>query len=298
MAKMKGISTIAAALALLLFTGATAIAVQSEVPPDPLQDRDGDGLDDALEAGQCSAVDLVDSDGDGWNDAEELARGSLATVHDSQPEAQAQSIGAAAYMRGGRLHVALALYVQSGSLRGVDLDVGIRALDRMVPLAPAKYSPLAVLTSVPTRNPGELLLVLDIVVPNTPLLRSGAMSVYATMSLRDVVKAAAAVNLVMLGDTPAALIRPAQWSPAAQELLGPGLMHRPLGGTQAPIGWSSGEVCFQQLASVGAHGAVVTQEVTTASCMNGWDAYCDGGSCASSVGTTVDLVDPAALIGG
>ncbi|MEO6709193.1 MAG: hypothetical protein ABI054_01135 [Planctomycetota bacterium] len=274
------------------------MAVQSEAPQDRLHDRDGDGLDDALEAGQCSAPDLVDSDGDGWNDAEELARGSLATAHDSQPDAQAHSLGAAAYMRAGRLHVAWALYVRSGSLRGVDIAIGMRAFDRMVPIAPASYSHMATLTSVPTRNPGELLLVLDIVVANTPLLGTGTMSVYATSSLQGVVKAAAAVNLVMLGDTPAALITPAQWSPAAQELLGPGLMHRPLGGTPPPNGWSSGEVCFQQLAAVGTHGAVVTQEVTTASCVNGWDAYCDGGSCSSSVGTTVDLVDPSALIGG
>ncbi|MBK8180952.1 MAG: hypothetical protein IPK67_19080 [Planctomycetes bacterium] len=49
---------------------------------------------------------------------------------------------------------------------------------------------------------------------------------------------------------------------------------------------------------MGTHGAVVTQEVTSAACISGWDGHCDAASCGSSVGTTVDLVDPSALVGG
>jgi hypothetical protein len=102
----------------------------------------------------------------------------------------------------------------------------------------------------------------------------------------------------MRGNTPMELIDPAQLAPSAFEQLGPGLLHRPLGGTQPPLSWSTGEICFQHIEAVGTHGAVVTQEVTSATCVSGWDGYCDGSSCVSSVGTTVDVVDPSALIGG
>ncbi|HTF88314.1 MAG TPA: hypothetical protein VK843_07885 [Planctomycetota bacterium] len=262
-----------------------------------LRDVDGDGLDDVLEAGQYSAADQVDTDVDGWNDAEELARGSLSTAFCSQPNHNSNSIGANAYMRSGKLHVAIAAYIRSGSLENVHVDVGLYSAHMMIQLTPMSYGQHATITTVPTKNPGELLIVTDIIVPMAPLVRTGAMSIFSKMRVENTVCSAAVINLVMHGDIPTALITPAQMSPLAGELLGPGLLHRPLGGT-APASWSSGEVCFQRLESVGTHGAVVTQEVSSAGCISGWDGYCDGGNCASSVGTTVDLVDPAGLIGG
>ena len=270
----------------------------SDTVLDVLQDRDGDGLDDALEAGQFSSADSVDSDNDGWNDAEELARGSLATAAASQPTDHQTSIGSSAYMRAGKLHVALACYLRGGSLTNAELKVGICAAGRMVLLAPSGYAHHATVTTVPTKTPGELLVVTDIIVPYAPLVRLKAMSIFATLQVGDFQHAATAIDLVMQGGTPMVLLDPAQVAPSAYEQLGPGLLHRPLGGSTPPITWSSGEICFQHLESVGTHGAVVTQEVTSASCISGWDGYCDASSCASSVGTTVDLVDPAGLIGG
>lgn len=201
-------------------------------------------------------------------------------------------------MRAGRLHTAFAVYLRSGSLTSVKLNLGIYACHTMFPLPPSTYMQRMVITTVPTHNPGELLLVADVVLPNAPLLRSGAMSIFGTLQIGDFLTSSASINLVLRDGIPTELIGPGQIAPYAEQQLGPGILYRPLGGTEAPASWSSGEICFQRMESVGTHGAVVTQEVTSSSCVGGWDGYCDGGNCASSVGSTVDLVDPSALIGG
>ncbi len=261
-------------------------------------DSDGDGLDDALESGQATAFDRVDSDGDGWNDAEELARGSHAAVFSSQPGPGRCSVGVRAYLRDGKLHATFATYIASGSMDSARLDIGIYAFGRMITLPPATYMHRMTLTTVPTKQPGGLMLVSDFVLPQVALLHAGSMSVYGTLRIGGVATSAASTNLVMRGQTACELVQTSQISPAAAEQIGPGIIYRPLGGATAPITWSSGEICVQRMNSVGTRGAVVTQEVTAASCISGWDGFCDGGSCSSSVGTTVDLVDPMALVGG
>ncbi len=273
-------------------------SLANSAPQSWILDQDGDGLDDALELGQQTAADRVDSDGDGWNDAEELARGTLATAASSQPALNLSSVGARAYMRGGRLHTAFAVYLRDGSLANTRLDIGIYANNRMIPLAPASYSRRSSVITVPTHTAGALVTIVDVVLPNAPLLMNGSMSIYGTLKIGNEFVSATAINLVLRDGTPSELIQPSQIAPGAEQQLGPGLLYRPLGGTQVPTQWSSGEICFQHLQAVGSHGAVVTQEVTTAACITGWDGYCDGASCSTSVGTTVDLVDPAALIGG
>jgi hypothetical protein len=42
---------------------------------------------------------------------------------------------------------------------------------------------------------------------------------------------------------------------------------------------------------------MITQEVVTAECQDGWDGYCPS-NCSSTVGNTYVTVDPVALIGG
>lgn len=264
-----------------------------------VQDEDGDGLSDQLEAGQNSSTDRVDSDNDGWNDAEELARGTIPTVFSSQPGVEPEAdLGIRTYQRGGKLRAAFAIWVRSGTLGDIQLDVGIGLGARIVPLAPSSYLSTMVVNTVPTREGGRLLLVADVAIPNTPMVRFGSMSVIGKLRIGNEVLAADCLNLKLRSGVPTEIITPSQISPLANELLGPGILYRPLGGTQVPITWSSGEICFQQLSPVGTHGPVVTQEVTSSSCISGWDGYCDATSCASSVGTTVDLVDPAALTGG
>ena len=262
-------------------------------------DQDGDGLADLLEQGQRSNAEQVDTDGDGYNDAEELARGSLPGIYGSQPETNPEAdLGARAYMRDGKLHVSFAVWVQNGELGDLALELGLGLGQRVVPLAYSIYGSSVKITTVPTHEDGQLLMVVDAVLPYSPLQRAGAMSVFGQLKIGNEVLCADSVDLMLRSGIPTELISPAEVSPAAMEQLGPGLIYRPLGGTQVPVTWPSGEICFQQLSPVGTHGAVVTQEVTSAACISGWDGHCDAASCGSSVGTTVDLVDPSALVGG
>jgi hypothetical protein len=45
------------------------------------------------------------------------------------------------------------------------------------------------------------------------------------------------------------------------------------------------------------NGAIITNEIVSADCMNGWDGFCPP-SCTSTVGSTYETVDPLGLIGG
>jgi len=261
-------------------------------------DSDGDGLSNTLEVGLTTSPDFVDSDADGWNDAEELARNSLPHVLGSVPADSDVSVGMQACMLGPKLNVTAAVYLHTAPLSEAALEFGIYAGGRWMQLPLSSYAASLSFTTVPTHEPGHSLVVVSAILPVQPLNRTGAMSVYAKLRVAGTVESASVINLVLRQLVPTQVMTPAEVSPIAAELLGTGLLYRPLGGTQVPANWTAGEICFQQLDSVGTHGAVVTQEVTSASCISGWDGYCDSASCPASVGSTVDLVDPAALVGG
>ena len=265
---------------------------------DSLSDLDGDGLSNTLEAGLSISPDHVDSDGDGWNDAEELARNSLAHVYGSVPGDMDVSVGMEACMIQSKLNVTAAVYLSTAPFSSAALEFGVYAGGRWMPLPVSTYAPSLSFTTVPAREPGHVLVVVNAVLPTFPLNRTGAMSVYAKLRVEGSLVAASAIDLVLRQLVPMQILPPSKVSPLAAQQLGTGLLYRPLGGAQVPSNWTAGEICFQRLESVGTHGAVVTQEVTSATCISGWDGYCDSGSCAASVGSTVDLVDPAALVGG
>ena len=76
-----------------------------------------------------------------------------------------------------------------------------------------------------------------------------------------------------------------------------GNVYRPLGGgEEIPSSWEPGEICFQATSPVSASGGLVQHVVTEAAC-EAADAYCVPG-CANLAGTTIDFLDPLALIGG
>lgn len=279
---------------------ATLVSAPAELRADGeiASDLDGDGLSNILEGGLASSPDLVDTDGDGWNDAEELARHSLATIQGSIPGDCTDSVGVQASIVQSKLNITAAVFLASTPFNASALELGFYAGGRWVPLPTAVYASSMTLTTVPTFEPGQTLIVVNAVLPMFPLTRTGAMSIFAKLRVNGTVVSAASVDLKLRQQIPMQVLTPSQVSPLAQAQLGGGLLYRPLGGAQIPASWTSGEICFQRLESVGSHGAVVTQEVTSANCITGWDGYCDSGSCAASVGTTVDLVDPAALIGG
>lgn len=57
-------------------------------------------------------------------------------------------------------------------------------------------------------------------------------------------------------------------------------------------------ICMQHTSVVGAGGGQIISEVTSASCVSGWDGYCSASTCSNSIGTLHKSVDPLVLIGG
>lgn len=294
-----GLTAAIAALGLAFgFHGATPLAQAGNGCGADVKDTDGDGLADLLEDGLGISKNHFDTDGDGWSDSEEIARGSLPAFAASTPGDTPLTVGANAYQSHGKLRFAVATYVRTGSLNNLQLLLGVYAYKKHFALGSKELGASMQTITVPTRVPGQLLVVTDVQIVDTPLARGGSMSIYARLCEGPYLIDADAVDLTRRDGVIVELVGPAQLSPEAEQQLGPGLLQRPLGGAPVPPSWTSGEICFQRLESVGSHGAVVTQEVVASTCVSGWDGYCDAGNCTSSVGRTVDLIDPSALVGG
>jgi hypothetical protein len=76
-------------------------------------------------------------------------------------------------------------------------------------------------------------------------------------------------------------------------------VYKPLGGASKPppATWTSGKICEQKMVVGAVNGPIVLQEVIAADCKDGWASFC-GSDCTASVGQTVQMLDPLALIGG
>lgn len=294
-----GLTAVVAALGLAIgFHAATPLAHAGGGCGADVKDTDGDGLADLLEEGLGISKYEFDTDGDGWSDSEEVARGSLPAFAASTPGDTPLTVGANAYQSHGKLRFAVATYVRTGSLSNLQLTIGVYAYKKHFALGSKELSGSMQMFTVPTRVPGQLLIVTDVQIVDTPLARGGSMSIYARLCEGPYLIDADAVDLTNRGGVIVELVGPSQLSPNAEQQLGPGLLQRPLGGAPVPPSWTTGEICFQRMESVGSHGAVVTQEVVASTCVSGWDGFCDAGNCSSSVGRTVDLIDPSALVGG
>jgi hypothetical protein len=70
-----------------------------------------------------------------------------------------------------------------------------------------------------------------------------------------------------------------------------------IGGGDIPATWSEDEICYQETIVVGVQNGIVTHEVISAECLEGWDARCRS-DCGSSVGESFTTFDPLGLIGG
>jgi len=267
---------------------------------DRMADTDGDGLVDELELVLGTSPDFVDSDGDGYSDTEELARKSSPTNAGWVPAAGAVGVGMAASFDGLFLHPVVALYVEDGDLSNKELKMGVLARGSIVHLPLSFFSANSTWTEVAGAQAGAKLFVFDPSIHKSYLMRTGSLSFFATLSVNGKVVAADAINLLCKGGIPVQYFQTApQGSGPPSYALGQGTggLYTPLSGDSVPMDWTPGEVCAQSLVVVGVSGPIVTQEVVSAACQSGWDGYCDSG-CAATTGTTVDILDPAALIGG
>lgn len=273
--------------------------------PDP----DGDLLIAAQEHVIGTSPTQADSDNDGFSDLEELARGSSPIEGLNVPTGTLPtSIGMSAHGGAdGNIHVLAAVYSTLANPRELRVNFGVQIDRRMVTLSHewvAAHSTLQVTTAA---NGQSLIHLVDLALDPAMILGVGHMTIFSTVGVAGsgAVQCADTVQLlgvdgvvVMIGPPPRPISN-MQGGGTGPTL--PGGIYTPLphggAGGDIPASWSQGEVCFQRSSPVAVNGPLVTQEVVSANCVNGFEGFCPP-SCTASVGSTYATVDPVTLVGG
>ena len=266
-------------------------------------DTDNDGLPDRLELGQYTSPDHADTDIDGFGDGEEMARGSAGTKSFMTPMKDEVSMGLGAYLdRKGGLQGVAAVFIPDGVIGNKSFNIGVYLGGRSLPsLLPQRTYVHQI--AIKSQQVGAHARVYYFYFPLSKALVEvkGKLSYFVTLSEAGKVVAADAVDLIY--DQGAVLevvdIERKSEVPAGNSRPGkPGQVIRPVGGSAIPNGWISGALCYQDVEAAGSVGPVQIQQVVNAYCQGGWDGYCDPIGCSGSVGSTIETLDPGALIGG
>jgi hypothetical protein len=270
-------------------------------------DSDGDGLADRQESILSTSSIRADTDRDGFSDLEELARKTSPLFDEWRPTVERLSVGMTAHGAGGKLHIVLAVYCRIAEFDGLRMTIGAQVGGRLLDLSSSRLVTSSDMHVMPAKDPRSMIATLDIPVAPYWIRRAGEATFYVTVAGHGstVVTAADTAELrymdgviTLVQDDPTFSLNSTSGHLAASG--GGGSVFRPLlldEEEELPSSWSEDEICAQRSAPVGVSGAVVTQEVISAECQEGWDASCPP-SCSSSVGSTHTTIDPVILIGG
>ena len=299
--------------ALLLPVSVLSIAgwaVGTRWEPTPLKasawngiDTDQDGIPDSQEVVLGTDPLSADTDHDGYGDCEEFALQTDPTNFDDTPRHLALSIGMVARGEGSRIKIFTAILDPDGSMAnntirfGALLDGNLVSLDFNVQRGSHTGNSAGVM--------GGPLFLMEFEVPRGIFKRykevtyfavvgSPGASAYASADKVDLFRSNGVVVMRdILADPQLAIDPNATQTPGTT-------IHQPIppddnGGV--PLGWEPGQVCYQETEVVGASGAVVTHEVISADCVDGWDTYC-ASDCSGTVGSSYQTIDTGVLLGG
>jgi hypothetical protein len=300
------LSVLAVALTGLVLSVATQPALHAA--GDVILDHDGDGLVDVLEGILGTKANSADTDRDGLSDAEELARNSSPLFIDSRPQSERLSLGMSCYGMDGKLHGLIAVYLPNLNLHAMNFDFGMLVGERLAAIPDSYVLEKASIEILPSSNPLAMVALIDVPFGAEFVHMAGSVTFWASagsvgsgiISTADVLHLLSIdgmVVMLMLDPTEPPSSTVGMMQNATSSGAGTIYMPLPLSEGDNPVNWVPGEICVQQSSPVGSAGAVLTQEVTSAECHDGWEAACPP-SCASSVGTTFTTIDPAVLIGG
>jgi hypothetical protein len=299
-----GIAAASAFALAVVFSGERKL----EACTDPAVDPDHDFLCTVQERILGTSPTIADTDQDGYDDLEELARGSSPlSYHDVPTPREPVHLGLTAHGGDDGLHILVAVHSADMNLRDTILDFGVQS-GRQMMTVPSTWLASRSTSQLTTDGNGTgLIQLIDVMLDPALVHAMGQLTFYATASIAGsgTVSSADAVRFLSIDGFVVLAMAPPRPipHPPGQQVPGPGSIYVPLptggtgGGGGAPSSWSAGEICFQRTSPVAVNGPVVTSEVVSAECMNGWEGYCPP-TCTASVGSTFATVDPVGLIGG
>lgn len=274
-------------------TGARPLEALPEIP-DPEADIDFDGLVQMIETQIGSAPSSADTDLDQFSDTTEFVLGTDPANANSVPAAANLGIRLAGRTANGVLTQTIGLYVANGQLATADLRIGASygGLTFELPTTVA-FGPGTTTKLLPGINPGDLVIVLELTIPEQFVEDYGYLGLYATLAGPSVPMVASVLNLFDFdGETVSMTAAPS----GVQG--GGGSVFKPLGGgSTLPSSWNSDQVCWQLTTPVGTSGSSIVIEVEDAGCES-LDSYCNPTECAQAIGGTVTVLDVGALTGG
>lgn len=261
-------------------------------------DSDGDGLVDIQELILQTSADEEDTDQDGFSDLEEIARNSDPTDDISLPSRFPFSVGLTGRSVDGTFTAVSPVFAEQGTFPRLDFEFGVVLPGgARIPINPSYYLPAARAEVLPAMEQQDRVVLIEINFPSSLITAFGSLHVYSTVSdpeLPDFLASAAVLNLVDFNGVVVA----AEEAPPSVHQGEAGIIYYPLSEPeQIPSAWNSGELCWQQAAAVGVVGSVTAFEIGSAQCIAS-DTYCATATCGATVGGSVELVDPGALVGG
>lgn len=279
-------------------------------PTDDQSDTDLDGVPNAQEVVLGTSQFVDDTDGDGYVDGHELAFNSNPTDYYSIPQATGAAdlrVGLTARGEGGQLRLLVSLYSATGVFETSVLRVGALANGQFVSVPFHRLLPFADIRDVDVNAQGftgsaAKVRTIDLALNPIYVHAFGTTTFFVAVgsSGQTTYSSAAKVDLASVEQT-LVLRRSAyalQQSPSTPG--GGGSLRQPIptsGPGGVPGSWVAGQICYQRSSVTGMIGAKVVHEITSASCLMGWDTFCPV-DCAASIGDTYETVDPATLIGG
>jgi len=263
-------------------------------------DQDRDGLTDEQELQLGTSPLRADSDRDSYSDLEELARGSEPANALSSPDPTPIAMNSIASLEAGTVKMLVSVYVSGVPLDDLRLELGVIYRGRPLRLAPHEFRYWNGFLR-DGRDAGDLLAVMEVGLPERLVQRLGRIHLFAVLRSTDptLERMATTQSVASLGGFVSVIERRRLGLTSNGGGAASGVVYRPLAGDAdlAASGWEAGQVCFQRTAAVGVSGASIVYEVDGADCIP-MDTHCSPSDCAAGIGTSLDLPDPAALIGG
>lgn len=263
-------------------------------------DQDGDGLSDAQELVLGTLPFRADSDRDTYSDLEEVACDSDPLIPSSVPEDALFAMGSCASEENGYVKMLVTLRAGDDALNSLRLVWGVVHDGRAIRLAPRDFR-YSIAFLQPGRDLGSRLAVLEVGVPTRLVHRLGRIHLFAVLgsTLPGTERVVTTQSFASVGGVVVSIMHRRLGLAGNSGGGAQGVIYRPLASDDqlAAAGWETGKVCFQRTAAVGSSGASIVYEVDGADCIP-MDTQCSPSDCAAGVGTSLDLPDPAALIGG